>query len=71
MQMPEGMPGAKAFNMMKLQEQIKNNHSDVSSYLNDMVDWSKKMNVKDKTVPTETPKQSNAKLPPIRNKIDI
>jgi hypothetical protein len=71
MQMPEGMPGAKAFNMMKLQEQIKNNHSDVSSYLNDMVTWSKDMNTKDKTPPTETPKQSNAKLPPIRNKIDI
>jgi hypothetical protein len=57
--------------MMKLQEQIKNNHSDVSTYLNDLVDWSGNMNKKEDARVAAAPKPSNAKLPPIRNKIDI
>lgn len=43
----------------------------MSSYLNELVDWSAGMNQTEKTGGHRSVKQSSAKLPPIRNKIDI
>jgi len=57
-------------NMIKLQAQIKNNHTDISTYLEDLKTWSEDATAKEKNLKKgQTTK--TATVPPIRNKIDI
>ena len=58
--------------MIKLQATIKNNHTDLTSYMNDLTEWTAGKHVAEKKIKgsVQTTKP-NAQLPPIRNKIDI
>jgi hypothetical protein len=40
----------KGLNMVALQAQIKNNHSDITNYLEDLVSWSEDATVKEKNL---------------------
>ena len=56
--------------MVALQAQIKNNHSDITNYLEDLVSWSEDATSKEKNL-KKTQTTKTAQVPPIRNKIDI
>ena len=56
--------------MVRLQAQIKNNHADITSYIEDLVTWTEDATVKEKNL-KKTQTTKTATVPPIRNKIDI
>ena len=73
--------GAKQMDMVKLQHVLKNNSTDIQSYVEDLESWQAEQAKKDKNKDLRSiPKGLNAKaaaaranmpLPPIRNKVEI
>ena len=59
--------------MFNLQRQIKRNNDDLHGFVDDMNDWQKEMNKREKDIKANKSIQKPAanNLPPIRNKIDI
>lgn len=57
--------------MYKLQEQIKHNSDDMHNAVHDLYKWAENTTQKEKTGSNKAAPVSKAKLPPVRNKIDI